>query len=499
MIEPEKRKAIFLLSQEGMGVREISRRLAVSRNVVRSIVRQGGELPVSSRKDKIRIDPELLQRLYGECEGYKQRVHEKLVEEEKIQITYSTLTRMMRELGIGSEGKARCDHVPDVPGAEMQHDTTVYTVKLGGEPNRLVASSIYLRYCKRRYLKFYRKFNRFKMKCFLHEALTHWGYSAPVCIIDNTNLARLRGTGKDAVIVPEMAAFAKQLGFEFHCHEKGHANRKAGEERSFWTVETNFLPGRTFRNLEDLNSQSFDWSTVRMYHRPLTKSHLIPAKAFEHERTYLSRLPSHLPAPYLVHERGTDEYGYASFDANYFWVPGTRRDQVKVLEYSDRLQIFRGRELLAQYALPADGVKNQRFSPPGIPKPPHEPKNRRHPTVEEEKRLRAIASVVGEYLDSALTPKGQGRHRFLRELFALSREVSASLFTTAIARALKYRIEEIGTIRRIVLMHLSGGMDVLPWAEVDESFVDREAYMEGRLTDEPDFSRYDDLLEDHDG
>ena len=107
--------------------------------------------------------------------------------------------------------------------------------------------------------------------------------------------------------------------------------------------------------------------------------------------------------------------------------------------------------------------------------------------------------MVGEYLDSALTPKGQGRHRFLRELFALSREVSASLFTTAIARALKYRIEEIGTIRRIVLMHLSGGMDALPWAEVDESFVDREAYMEGRLTDEPDFSRYDDLLEDHDG
>jgi hypothetical protein len=29
--------------------------------------------------------------------------------------------------------------------------------------------------------------------------------------------------------------------------------------------------------------------------------------------------------------------------------------------------------------------------------------------------------------------------------------------------------------------------------------VDREAYMEGRLTDEPDFSRYDDLSEDHDG
>jgi hypothetical protein len=48
------------------------------------------------------------------------------------------------------------------------------------------------------------------------------------------------------VIVPEMEAFAKQYGFVFRCHEIKHCNRKAGEERSFWTVETNFLPGRTF-------------------------------------------------------------------------------------------------------------------------------------------------------------------------------------------------------------------------------------------------------------
>ena len=39
MIEPEKRKAIYLLSQEGMGVREIARRLRVSRKAVRRIIR----------------------------------------------------------------------------------------------------------------------------------------------------------------------------------------------------------------------------------------------------------------------------------------------------------------------------------------------------------------------------------------------------------------------------------------------------------------------------
>ena len=48
----------------------------------------------------------------------------------------------------------------------------------------------------------------------------------------------------------------------------------------------------------------------------LERSCLIPAKAFEHERHYLVKLPAHLPAPYRVHERETDQYGYAAFDGN---------------------------------------------------------------------------------------------------------------------------------------------------------------------------------------
>jgi hypothetical protein len=93
---------------------------------------------------------------------------------------------------------------------------------------------------------------------FLSSALSFWGYAAPVCIIDNTSLARLRGSGANAVIVPEMKQFAGQYGFEYVCHEIGHCNRKAGNERAFYTVETNFFPGRSFESLEDLNQQPLD-------------------------------------------------------------------------------------------------------------------------------------------------------------------------------------------------------------------------------------------------
>ena len=489
MIATDKRKAIFLLHQEGMPAHEIVRKLGVSRNTVRVIIRQGGVRPPRVRTDKKHLDEELLRRLYHQCQGRVVRVHEKLVEEEGIAVCYPTLTQMLRELGISAPPKVRCQQVPDEPGLEMQHDTSVYQVELAGRRTKLVASLIYLRYSKRRYLRFYRAFDRFKMKCFFHQALTFWGYSARQCIVDNTNLARLRGTGAQALIVPEMEAFAREYGFVFICHALKHANRKAGEERSFWTVETNFLPGRTFQSLEDLNQQAFQWSTERMDHKPQGKVGLIPAKAFEHECNYLLQLAAHLPAPYRDHQRGTDQYGFTAFGVNYYWVPGTQRQDVKLLEYDDRLKIYQHGQCLAEYLLPADGVKNQKVVPPGHT-PAGFPKNRKRPTETEEKHLRALAPAVQAYLDFALPTKGLQRHEFIRRLLTLSRRMSLELLTQSLERARKYRITSLETVERIALLYLQQGIGQLPLAEVDDHLTQRPAYQEGSLTEPPDLSIY---------
>ncbi len=498
MIDPDKRKAIYILHKEGMEVREISRRLSVSRNTVDAIIAQKGVMPESTRKDKIEIDPELLRRLYGECKGRVQRVHEKLSEEQGVQVGYSTLTRQMRELDLGGKKKSRCDQVPDKPGAEMQHDTSPYKLEIAARRVPVVGSLLYFRYCKIRYLKFYRSFNRFKMKCFFHEGLTFWKYAAPVCIIDNTNLARLRGSGKNAVIVPEMAQYLLQYGSEFICHEINHANRKAGNERSFFTVETNFFPGRTFASMEDLNQQALEWATVRMPNRPVGKTRLIPAKAFEYEQSFLVRLPPFVPPPYLEHKRGTDQYGYAAFDANFYWVPGTSREDVTLLEYSDRLKIYLNRKLLVEYELPAEGVKNQKFTPPGKPAPKHQPAFRKKPTAEEEKRLRAVDPDVDRYLNITLKPMGVKKHRFLRRLYGLYQKLAEPLFIKTIKRALQYRISDMETLERIAVLLMQEGDYHLPNMPVDHELQHRQSYLEGCFSDEPDLSIYEKLIEDDD-
>jgi len=133
MIDPDKRNAIYQLHLAGVPLEQIARQLHVARNTVRAIVGQKGVMPQVVRKDKIALDPELLRQLYQQCDGWLQRVHEKLVEEKKIRVSYSTLTRRVRELGLGRAEKARCEHVPDEPGLEMQHDTTVVPGEAGGQ------------------------------------------------------------------------------------------------------------------------------------------------------------------------------------------------------------------------------------------------------------------------------------------------------------------------------------------------------------------------------
>ena len=61
MIAPDKRKALFLLHQQGLSIRQIARQLGVSRQAVRRAIAQQGEPP--RRRFVPPLDPELVRRM----------------------------------------------------------------------------------------------------------------------------------------------------------------------------------------------------------------------------------------------------------------------------------------------------------------------------------------------------------------------------------------------------------------------------------------------------
>lgn len=504
MIDAEKRQAILTLHTEGVSNREISLKLRLSRNTVREILKgQGGKrVTLAGSEAAITIDPQRLSHLYADCDGWVQRVHEILITE-GVKVGYSTLTRLIRKQGLGTPAERRHPQVETVAGAEMQHDTSVYRIAVGSSPAMtVVASLLYYRYSKARYLRFYPSFTRFQMKCFFSEALRYYRFTAPICVIDNTNLAVHHGTGKNAVFNREMEEFARSFGFRWLAHEKGHSNRKAGEERSFWTVETNFFPGRKFASLEDLNEQARHWALEIMAKRPQTELRIIPAEWFLREKPYLKKIPPYVAEPYLEHRRGIDQYGYAPFEANSYWVPGSGRGQVMILQYSEHIRIYRDREMLVEYKLPIFGTKHKKFKPDGAIETKI-PTIKASPVDLEEAKLRSLSPSIGLFLDFALAQKhmrGQ-RPRLIHELYRLQARMARTLFVQTIDRAMIYGVSDPAAIERIAIFLLRDDLFDAALPETPSKYQGRDTYREGRLSADPDLSIYQDLLNitDEDG
>jgi hypothetical protein len=507
MIADNLRDTVRTLHEAGKGKKEIARYLGIDVKTVRSIISSGTNRP-GERSDRTRIDEQLLRDLYASCNGYVERMHEILVEDHHISIGYSTLTRLVRKLGLSGNSSERFYHHPDVPGEEMQHDTSLYHVVIGGKKTTVIASGLYLRYCKMRYVKFSLRFTRFVMKCFFHAALAFFGYTARICIIDNTNLAVLYGSGENACFHPEMIAFARQYGFTWKAHRIGHANRKAGEERSFFTLTTNFFPGRTFKSLDDLNEQVFTWATERFAHRPLSRSRLIPAELFESEKPYLVKLPGFIQPPYQEHVRKLDENGYIEFGGNFFWIPekdktGNRTgNDVNVVEYEKRIDVYWNHETLISYDLPSDNVRNKEFYPGPHRPTPLEPANKKKGCDVEEQRLKEMGDVCSAYVDFIESPECRIRQkpRLIRDVYRLSKKLDPSLFEECISRALTYKIDTIESVSRIasrVLSHPDGNPvpDTEPSVPSDD-FSRRPSYVQGEFSFEADPAMYSDLLKE---
>lgn len=435
---------------------------------------------------------ELLSSVYTRCNGWAKRVREVLQEEHEIEIAYSTLTRLLRINGFRTKKNERCDRRETKAGLEKQHDTSPYRININGISTSVVASLLYYRYCKQRYLKFYPHFRRFEMKCFTYEALKFYKYVAPICVVDNTNLVVLHGTGKNAVFVPEMITLAKDFGFKWFAHEKGHCNRKAGEERSFWTVETNFFPGREFSSWEDLNAQALRWSTETMANREQTKDKIIPNIWFEVEKKVLTAIPEFIREPYLEHDRTVDQYGYVALNANYYWVPGKERGEVKLYEYRDRVKIYRGRELQIEHQLVAIGIKNKIIKPLNIKDEPRSPAIQKSRMALDEAKIRAETPEINLFLDNALKQyvTVSAKSNYLRSLASLQRKLSKPMFIEAINRAEKYNVVDVKVIERISIQLLRNSLLDLPLPEVTLDFADSEVYQEGRQSPVPDFSSY---------
>jgi transposase len=456
------RQAILELHRRGQGVRAIARALQVSRPAVRDVLRRGtAEVPRLARPERALDHREDIRRLLAQCEGSFMRVHEELTKL-GFPLSYPALTAFCRRHGIGQVPKQPAGRYDFAPGQAMQHDTSPHDLHLGGTLRRVQTASLVLAYSRMLFFQFYPRFRRFEGKVFLTDALQYMDGACQTCMIDNTHVVVLTGTGSAMVPVPEMAAFAERFGFTFVAHAVGDANRSGRVERMFRFIERGFLPGRRFTDWADANRQARAWCD-RVNTRPKRQLNATPRELFATEHPALRRLPRWIPEPYLLHERLVDVEGYVTLHTNHYSVPSAfigRRLEVR--ESQDRVVIYAGPREITTHAREVEPLSRYLFRPEH--RPPRGQGGRGHDRepFPEEKDLRHRLPEIDGYL-VALKRRGKLQTTLaFRQLLRMAREYPREPLLTAIQTAAHYGLYDLGRLERMVLRGIATTYFQLP-------------------------------------
>jgi hypothetical protein len=390
--------------------------------------------------------------LFAKCKGNLVRVHEDLVAA-GAELSYPALTSFCRRQGIGQKPIVPSGRYWFDPGEELQHDTSPHQVTIAGKQRKAQTASGVLCYSRMLFFQIYPTFQRFDCKVFLTDALRYTGGAPRRVMIDNTHVVVLRGTGREMVPVPEMAAFAERFGFEFKAHEIGDVNRSARVERPFHFIENNFLAGRTFSSWEDLNSRARQWcdrvnSTYKKHIRA------IPRELFALEQTHLKPLPGWIPEVYQLRGRMVDVEGYVALNTNRYSVPvawiGRR---VEVRETKDKVEIQLDARHIVTHSRVAD-AQQQRITL-AQHRPPRGEGIKRSDPHPDEQTIVQTAPQLAEYV-VALKQRG---HKVvgvaLRQLLRMVREYPREPLLAAIQEAARYGLYDLDRLERMILRRIT--------------------------------------------
>ena len=464
MLDEKLRIAVLELDKKGLSTRRIARALQISRTAVRRIVASGeAKAAKIVRPEKAEPYRDQIVELYASCRGNLVRVHEELAKT-GAELSYQALTGFCRRHELGRTPKPPAGRYAFAPGEEMQHDTSPYGFEIGGKQRSVQIASLVLCFSRMIFIQLYPCFTRFECKVFLTVAFKYFGGACNRCMVDNTNVVRLKGTGKDMVPVPEMVCFAERFGTAFAAHEVGDANRSARVEGHFNFVQKNFFAGRTFCDWDDANAQARQWcdETNAKYSRKL---HASRRELFATESLALKALPDFVPEVYALHHRIVDAEGYVNVRQNRYSAPYQLIGrQMEIRESHERIDVFDGPRLVASHRRVVDPL-DVRVSLPEHRPPRGQGRPQKGPAP-EQLELCLVEPALAAYV-AALTQHAHGRGvRVLQRLLRMLREYPRQPLIDAVHEAEQFGLYDLNRLEQMTLRRIV--RDYFPTPDLDD-------------------------------
>ena len=343
--------------EQRVTVSEIARRLDLDRKTVRRCIRQSQWQPYSraAKSDTLLAEHlEFVRKRAAQVNHSARIVYQELKFKHGYRGSYDTVKRAVAPLReVASAGEVCVRRFETEPGEQSQIDWGQALVYLAARAVVVHLFVLTLGFSRR---GFYHACPNERMSQFLdaHEhAFEHFGghtrehlYDRPrtVCYADET--------GK-RIWNPTFKAFAQYWGFDPHVCRAYRAQTKGKVESGVKYVKRNFLPGREFIDIVDLQQQLDEWNATVADCRVHGTTHEVPLVRFERERAALVPVAGQ-PGFGLAAKvtRSVARDWLVSFATNRYSVPFQLIGQsVELQRQGDRLLAFHRGELVANHAL----------------------------------------------------------------------------------------------------------------------------------------------------
>jgi transposase len=298
MLKPEVVDWIREWTSQGVGVKQIARRLGIARNTVRRYL-AGARVGFQDRPAARRLDQALqdeVERLFGSvAEGNTVVVQQELAAR-GVEIELRTLQRAVAPLRQEARARALATvRFETKPGQQMQIDFGQKIVSIAGNSVTVHLMTVVLGYSRRLFCRAFLAERQDDWLEGIDAACRHFGGLPEQILCDNASPLVISHDPKTGVVVwhPGFAAFCKDRGITPRACRPRRARTKGKIERGVGYVKHNALAGRSFVTFEALQNHLAKWIVAVADQRIHGTTNEQPIIRFERdERQALRPLPA---------------------------------------------------------------------------------------------------------------------------------------------------------------------------------------------------------------
>lgn len=229
------------------------------------------------------------------------------------------------------------------PGEAFQMDWGFTNVQdYAGKEYRAACFAMICHHCGQRYVEFFPNAKQENLFIGMLHAFRYMGVPQKVLTDNMKSVVNGRDLDGHPVWNKDYEAFMAAVGFQTKLCKPRHPFTKGKVERLIYFVKDNFLAGRTFWNVTDLNEAALEWCNEQngVYHRALD---CVPQQEhFTACAAKLEALQDSLPLrAYLAPVRKISFDGFVNYEGRRFGVPfHYRQTAARVMRKDDTIYIY---------------------------------------------------------------------------------------------------------------------------------------------------------------